>query len=386
MSNTRINGNDPDSTLDWFVSQSQKISTVEKIVKEMEAIFKPSNVNHSCSEECDPRPTSKDKVYLCKMGVIHVCCEEFDLSLQREKVRSICSFSPCEIVETKNGSFVCNISGRFLGENFIKTSKEVKDSTTTKTIRKRKITSVEKKAKKQKTQNSESSNWISFSASYKNGGTRWTNFENKRLKDQDESRNQCKRILQHLFYSKKRTEIFNKAQITRQVEVQKVLKKFYAPYYKKNKLPPFPSPSFYIFQFFGENKDVIKRTPALEKNDIFIEWACDVIMVHWTLICLSPFGTDNSVKFDFTGHVLAVLCHMREGGSYVGANHGRQNLIPGSKYVAEYMPPLKDMILYGYQKNQITDGTNNISKSYRSLADQGIPVPFDMLKSWTVIE
>jgi hypothetical protein len=204
-------------------------------------------------------------------------------------------------------------------------------------------------------------------------------------------RKSCRMMIEHIFYSNVRTGIY----IERMLQIIKNLKLNLKSYYdtKKTtgqKIVYFDSLRFFVKRYnemslVRECKDrTIRRTPALPINNEFIEGATNIIIQQWKILCLTPWGLENSSTLgsSFLSHILAILNYLGKGGG--GQRFGNNNkdfieIIPESKYANKYWPPNTDFIYYGLDKNMITIGTNHLTYAYNSIKKAKLQIPTKFL-------
>jgi hypothetical protein len=195
------------------------------------------------------------------------------------------------------------------------------------------------------------------------------------LANLEERRNTCMAVVDRLFFSEERTAIFEKMEDKRAKEAKKMLMKYYQSEYKKGKLPVLPD-AYAVYR--TACKPDYFRTKALPFDVSVVKTICDVVLLQWNLVCLSPYGVENDGRLSFLNHVLAVLQCIRRGGHV----WHQKIVIPGHKYVTKYMPPVADLDKYGYGKKHVTEGTKALRSAYRSIKENGWPMPYRMLQSY----
>lgn len=200
----------------------------------------------------------------------------------------------------------------------------------------------------------------------------------------------CRKIIEHLFFSKTRTDIYLNKMNTMQADLIKKMKSYYSAVKYHNhgycKLDAFIhfvtiyNSHIRIEEDQGER--VVYRTPALPYSKEIVDVITEHVMIQWKILCESPWGqSGNNRSLDFDDHVLAILNHMKKGGASFCLENNSMKVIPGLAYVAKYFPPINDIELFGYEKNAITTGTGNLTGAYHSINTGSSRMPIDTLFS-----
>lgn len=196
----------------------------------------------------------------------------------------------------------------------------------------------------------------------------------------------CEQIIDHLFFSHKRTEIYNNKMETLRNELQRKMKNYY------NSMAVYGCQVDAFTHFMTQynslvwieedgGQRIVCRTPALPRDTKVIFIITKHVLLQWNILCNSPWGKDNNGKLDFHGHTLAVLNHMKKGGSSFKLPNRTLKVIPGIAYISHYFPPINDIDMFGFGKNAITTGTSSLTEAYKSINSDKHPIPIDELVS-----
>jgi hypothetical protein len=196
----------------------------------------------------------------------------------------------------------------------------------------------------------------------------------------------CESIIDHLFFSQKRTEIYNNKMESLRNELQRRMKNYYnsmAVYgCQLNAFTHFMTQyNSHVWIEEDGGQRIVCRTPALPRDPKIIALITKHVLLQWNILCNSPWGKDNNNKLDFFGHTLAVLNHMKKGGSSFKLPNRTLKVIPGITYIAYYFPPINDIDMFGFGKNAITTGTSSLTEAYKSINSDKQPIPIDELVS-----
>lgn len=200
--------------------------------------------------------------------------------------------------------------------------------------------------------------------------------------------NTCNLIISHLFYGQCRTDIYVIKTIQMMNEIKSKFRTYCDIKIKTGQtIDPFDS-FVYLLSCYMEKSYIteskhrgpIRRTPALPRNEEFVDFATKVIITQWKIVCLSPWGLNNKniLNGAFIYHALAVLNHMKKGGKgqkIDGDDSKFIDIIPKSDYATKYWPPMSDILSYKFSKSMITIGTNNLTYAYGSIKNNKLKIP-----------
>jgi len=182
----------------------------------------------------------------------------------------------------------------------------------------------------------------------------------------------CKEIAQiltTLFYSNTRTLRYEQIVEKKPAKASKAVMEFWKMNIAHGKIPP-------MIEAFLVYEDALTlpphQSPALIKDNAFVNKMCEVIYRQWLIFCLSPYGLSLDKKVDFSSVVLALLYSMKRGGR----TWSNFIIVSGDPYVEKYLFPVPDLEQFGFKRKAVTDGNDMIGRVYESLHYNDIEINF----------
>jgi hypothetical protein len=193
--------------------------------------------------------------------------------------------------------------------------------------------------------------------------------ERRKILDYKSRRVDIKKILDVLFYSSVRTDLYYEILDRKEVKAKKILSTYYHQKIRVEKVYPTKVEAFILYM--NALEILPSQSPELVPDEDFIRRITEIIYRQWMIICLSPFGLGNVKNLDFYSVTLQLLSLARTGGR----TFDQYTIIHGDPYVETYLSTPAEIETFGFRKGQLTVGNHTITKTYASLTENSI-VPF----------